>query len=79
MTWLYSKIAMIGGAVLAFGLFALTMFRKGKKSAFQEVAAETHETVVKVTKNAKQIREDVDRISGDDARDELRKQRDRYQ
>jgi hypothetical protein len=75
MSWLTSKLAMIGGIILAVGIAFLKIFSMGKKSARQEVAAETLKTHIEVTQDAKEVREQVLHDGPDTARDRMRSRR----
>lgn len=74
ITWLTGKMAVIGAAVAGVLGLLLMVFSKGKSAARQEIAEETHETVIKVTKDARKVREKV-RCDGPDAARERMRQR----
>jgi len=76
ITWITGKMAMIGGGVVVVLAFIAMVFSKGKTAARQEIAEETHETVIKVTKDAREVREQV-RSDGPDAAFERMRERNR--
>ena len=74
MTWLTAKLggyaAAIGGVLLAI----LYIFKKGKKSARNEIKADAVDKIIDVSKKEKKIDKKVDTTSASDLRKRMREQ-----